>query len=200
MIQERRQRKDSFFDPKTGLMTVKVLPGEHYVSADPVEIIVTVLGSCVSACIRDPETGIGGMNHFMLPGDINTVNAGRAMRFGHFAMEVLINDIVKTGCPRDRLEIKLFGGATVIGSGGGVGMSNVEFVKKYLANEGLHIAAEDLGGEYARRIHYSPSTGKVDRLLLRRTADRAIFREEEKFKGKISEKVDNSGGSIELFD
>ncbi|WND02103.1 hypothetical protein QGN29_11140 [Temperatibacter marinus] len=191
--------KKRYFDPRTGFMMVKVLPGEHYVTADPVEAIVTVLGSCVAACIRDPETGIGGMNHFMLPGDINTSSAGSAMRYGHFAMEVLINEILKTGCPRNRLEIKVFGGASVMGAANQVGHKNAEFVLDYLKNEGLSIAAQDLVGTHARRIQYSPISGKVERLILRRKQDDVVFKDETKFAGKIKDTA-SKAGTVELFD
>ena len=99
-----------YFDAKKNRNVVRVLPGEHYVVKNGKdEMIVTILGSCVAACIRDPLTGIGGMNHFMLP-ESNTGNWGSVsatMRYGNFAMETLINDILKTGCPKSRLEVKL---------------------------------------------------------------------------------------------
>lgn len=190
-----------YFDSKYKHMVVKLLPGEHYVSGEPSEMIVTVLGSCVSACIRDPETGIGGMNHFMLPegepGDWKVSNS--VMRYGNHAMEILINDIMHYGCPRERLEIKLFGGGNVIGTSSGVGHRNADFVEDYLKNEGFIAVASDLRGDHARRIHYFPSTGKVDRLLLRRAADRSVFSKETSYQRNIS-KEEQSGGDIELFD
>lgn len=189
-----------YFDSKYKHMVVKLLPGEHYVSGEPSEMIVTVLGSCVSACIRDPETGIGGMNHFMLPegepGDWKVSNS--VMRYGNHAMEVLINEIMHYGCPRDRLEIKLFGGGNVISTGGNVGHRNAAFVEDYLKNEGFIAVASDLRGDHARRIHYYPATGKVDRLLLRRAADRQVFTKETSYQRNIS--TDQDGGDIELFD
>lgn len=189
-----------YFDSKYKHMVVKILPGEHYVSGEPSEMIVTVLGSCVAACIRDPETGIGGMNHFMLPegkvGDWRVSNS--VMRYGNHAMEVLINEIMRFGCPRERLEIKLFGGGNVIGTGGSVGHRNADFVEEYLRNEGFVAAAKDLRGEHARRIHYYPATGKVDRLLMRRAADRQVFSKESSYQRNISTEQD--GGDIELFD
>lgn len=189
-----------YFDSKYKHMVVKILPGEHYVTGEPSEMIVTVLGSCVAACIRDPETGIGGMNHFMLPegkpGDWRVSNS--VMRYGNHAMEILINDIMKFGCPRERLEIKLFGGGNVIGTGGNVGHRNADFVEEYLRNEGFVATAMDLRGDHARRIHYFPATGKVDRLLMRRAADKQVFSKETKYQHDIS--VDDEGGDIELFD
>lgn len=190
-----------YFDSKFKHMVVKILPGEHYVTGEPSEMIVTVLGSCVAACIRDPETGIGGMNHFMLPegqaGDWRVSNA--VMRYGNHAMEILINEIMRFGCPRERLEIKLFGGGNVIGTGGNVGHRNADFVEEYLKNEGFLATAKDLRGDHARRIHYFPATGKVDRLLMRRAADKQVFSKESKYQRDIS-KEDDDGGDIELFD
>lgn len=203
---DRRQanRNDNkirrYFDSKYKHMVVKLLPGDHYVSGEPSEMIVTVLGSCVAACIRDPDTGIGGMNHFMLPaGDANSWTAlNAAMRYGNHAMEVLINDIMKMGCPRDNLEIKVFGGGNVMGQGG-IGHKNADFVEEYLKNEGFKVAAADLRGVHARRIHYFPATGKVDRLLLRRASDRKVFNSEDNYQKTIAPEKDE-GGDIELFD
>ena len=192
-----------YFDPKFKHMVVKLLPGEHYVSGEPSEMIVTVLGSCVSACVRDPETGIGGMNHFMLlegePGDWRASNA--VMRYGNHAMEILINEILRLGCPRNRLEIKVFGGGNVLGHGGNVGHRNADFVEEYLRNEGLIIAGSDLRGECARRIHFYPASGKVDRLLMRRAADTQVFNKENSYRRGITRKAKASeDGDIELFD
>jgi len=191
-----------YFDSKYKHMVVKLLPGEHYVSGEPSEMIVTVLGSCVAACIRDPETGIGGMNHFMLPegkpGDWKVSNS--VMRYGNHAMEVLINEIMHYGCPRSRLEIKLFGGGNVIGNSGNVGHRNADFVEDYLKTEGFVAKAIDLRGDHARRIHYYPATGKVDRLLLRRAADRQVFTKETSYQRNITRDSDSEGGEIELFD
>ncbi len=190
-----------YFDTKYKHMVVKLLPGDHYVSGEPSEMLVTVLGSCVAACIRDPETGIGGMNHFMLPmGDANSWTArNAAMRYGNHAMEVLINDIMKMGCPRENLEIKVFGGGNVLGQGGNVGHKNADFVEEYLKNEGFKITASDLRGDCARRIHYFPATGKVDRLLMRRASDRKVFTSETNYQKTVKDES-NTGGDIELFD
>ncbi|MFC3050824.1 chemoreceptor glutamine deamidase CheD [Kordiimonas pumila] len=191
-----------YFDTKYKHMVVKLLPGDHYVTGEPSEMLVTVLGSCVAACIRDPETGIGGMNHFMLPeGNASDWRATNAvMRYGNHAMEVLINDIMKLGCPRERMEIKVFGGANVIGGGGDVGHRNASFVEEYLKNEGFRPVAVDLRGDMARRIHYFPETGKVQRLLMRRASDRQVFNQETSYQKKMQPKERDSGGDIELFD
>jgi chemotaxis protein CheD len=126
------------------------------------------------------------------------------MRYGNYAMEILINEVMKGGCPKEELEIKLFGGATLksgtqVGSedNGSIGSRNAEFVLEYLKKEGLKVAATDLGGVTPRRIHFYPSLGKVKRLLLRRQGERSIFSDEGKYKSKIGKPKE---GSVELFD
>ncbi|WP_415235960.1 chemoreceptor glutamine deamidase CheD [Sneathiella sp.] len=190
----------SYYDPKHDKNVVRVLPGDHYVSRDQNEMIVTILGSCVAACIRDPETGIGGMNHFMLP-ESSTGNWGAVsatMRYGNFAMETLINAILKTGCPKERLEIKLFGGGNVTPGIVKVGDNNGQFALNYLKFEGLAPLAHDLGGPHARRIHYFPETGKVDRLLLKRSDDAVYLKEENEYRVRLPGAID-AGGEVDLF-
>ena len=192
-----------YFDARLGVNVVMVLPGRHYVTTKPDEMIVTLLGSCVAACIRDPVAAIGGLNHFLLPESENghwgnTVDA--AMRYGNHAMETLINDIIKFGGQRSRLEFKVFGGAQVIEgvSAQSVGQKNVEFVQGYLRNEGYDIAAEHLGGIAPRRIQYFPMTGKVQMRQLQRSADKDLFEREMTYRGQI--RVDDDAGDAELFD
>ncbi len=190
-----------YFDPMFRAYACKVLPGEHYVTSNPEDMLVTVLGSCVSACVRDPETGFGGMNHFMLPasstGDWGETS-GVAMRYGNHAMETLINTVLVRGCPRWRLEIKLFGGGNVMDGSLLIGERNADFALHYLKNEGLEATAVDLGGKRPRRIHYFPATGKVKRLLLRRSSDGAVIANECKYKATIAGKP--VAGDVELFD
>lgn len=200
---ERRrpmELKRKYFDPKFDATAVRILPGEHYVATDPKEMLVTVLGSCVAACIRDPLTGIGGMNHFMLP-ESATGNWGKdsaALRYGNHAMEVLINDLLKLGANKNELEIKVFGGASVSSGTSTVGDQNCAFIRKFLIVESLACSVFDLGGVAPRRIHYFPETGKVKRLLLRRSGDWSIEQEEKKYRGEISAKAPQ--GDVELFD
>ena len=188
-----------YFDSRAGVTTVKVFPGEHYVTCDPVEMLVTVLGSCVAACVRDPNLGLGGMNHFMLPESEDGIWGGTsaALRYGDHAMETLLNAILSAGCRREDLEIKVFGGANVSRGSVPIGFENAAFVEKYLKNEGLRIEASDLGGNSPRRIHYFPSTGKVRRLLMQRAGDAAVFREEQRLKIQLSET--QMEGDTELF-
>lgn len=158
---EFSSERPKYFDPKFKTTAVRVLPGDFHVTEKD-EMLLTVLGSCVAACIRDPLTGIGGMNHFMLPSskDGQWGKTAAAMRYGNHAMETLINEILKMGCPRERLEIKLFGGGNVSSAKVKIGTQNSKFVLNYLSYEGLPHAAADLGGPYARRIHFSLQPGK----------------------------------------
>lgn len=162
-----------YWDGKHDIYAAKILPGEFYVSLHG-ELITTVLGSCISVCIRDPGTGIGGMNHFMLP-DHNDQHpnswgntpADSDLRYGSIAMERLINVILSTGSNKQLLEIKLFGGGKVININTDVGNKNIKFVKKYLQTEGLRIISEDVGGMWPRKVQYFPSTGRVRVKLLK---------------------------------
>ena len=155
------------------MRTLRVLPGEQRTTADHCESLVTVLGSCIAACVRDPATGFGGMNHFMLPesdtGEWNGVDASG--RFDNFAMEALIDEVVAMGCSREALEIKVFGGADLYRGSILVGTRNVEFVLAYLARQELTPSAQDVGGSAARKIIYTPATGQVMRQLIRPRSD-----------------------------
>jgi chemotaxis protein CheD len=187
------------FDSASASWMVKVFPGEYFVSKNPDEMLVTVLGSCVSACIRDPRVGIGGMNHFMLPHSRSGNWAGdlQSSRFGNFAMEKLINELLKAGCSRDTLEIKVFGGGNVTDTQNAIGTENSRFILRYLEAEGLRCAAEDLGGQLPRRIHYHPTTGKVIRRLLGTSESSAIVREENEYGSHLLARP--TGGEIEFF-
>ncbi|MEM7261199.1 MAG: chemoreceptor glutamine deamidase CheD [Planctomycetota bacterium] len=152
-----------FWDRRRQRFGAKIGPGEFYVTRSD-ELLSTVLGSCVAACVHDCVGGVGGINHFMLPKggpDLGEGLASEANRFGNFAMESLINEVLKSGGRRDRIEVKIFGGARILVSGTDVGRSNVEFVERYLADERLRVTAEDLGGESPRKLIYEPRTGRV---------------------------------------
>jgi chemotaxis protein CheD len=193
-----------YWDRAMDVPAAKILPGEFYVSLRG-EMIVTVLGSCVSACVRDKNLGIGGMNHFMLPvkGDhsrtwgSNPISA--ETRYGNWAMEYLINEILKNGGLRKNLEVKLFGGGKVLANMGDVGLRNIEFVKQYLKDEGLSIVAEDLGDYFPRKVLYFPDTGAVKVKKLRNMHNDTILRRELAYSSEIT-KPDLEEGDIELFD
>lgn len=187
------------YDAANAVWMVKLFPGEYYVTKRIDEVIVTVLGSCVAACIRDPIARVGGMNHFMLPQNQTGAwgNDARSTRFGNFAMEKLINELIKAGAARERMEIKVFGGGNVTETNNAVGTDNAEFVLRYLEAEGLACAAQDLGGVLPRRIHYYPSTGRVVRRLLGTSESTAIRREESDYRSRLREQ--KTSGDIELF-
>src|SRR6266545_34497 len=162
-------------------------------------MLVTILGSCVAACIRDPVTGLGGMNHFMLPQGHSSGwgNDPQSTRYGNFAMEKLINELIKSGCSRVRMEIKVFGGGNVTDSNQAIGTQNAEFVLRYLQAEGLTCAAQDLGGQLPRRIHYFPATGRVVRRILGGSDKAVIAREESAYANRLSKT--RTSGEIQLF-
>ena len=189
-----------FYDAASASWMVKVFPGEFFVTSKSDEVLVTVLGSCVSACIRDHRTGVGGMNHFMLPHSRAGHWAGdlQSTRFGNFAMEKLINELMKAGCSRDSLEIKVFGGGNVTDTNNAIGTENAQFILRYLEAEGLRCVAQDLGGQLPRRIQYSPATGKVARRLLGTGESYAVARDETEYVSRLSSRT--TAGEIKLFD
>lgn len=185
-----------FHDTKEDIEVVKIFSGDWYVTKAN-EMLATILGSCVSACIRDPYAGIGGMNHFLLPGDENTAAVSDATRYGVFAMESLVNGILNGGGRRERLEIKVFGGGNVINHSARIGSKNAAFIRSFLRKEGFTIMSEDLEGDHPRRLHYFPATGKVLMRKLQRREDLVVVEEEARYKKAIAAKPIE--GNIELF-
>ena len=177
--------------------------GGYAVTTEPGQTIATILGSCVSACIRDPVLNIGGLNHFMLPSNDTGDWAGAELplRYGNHAMEVLINDLLRMGCARPSLEVKLFGGASVINSSQNIGGSNAEFAMTYIKNENLKLVSHDLGGDCARKIIFDPATGVVKRKLLEdRGASNTLSKDEDAFRQSIRSTPKPQDDDIELFD
>ncbi len=175
------------WDPQLCMSVARILPGEYYITRHD-ELIFTVLGSCVSACVRDRNLGIGGMNHFMLPldrsGRASAWTADRvssATRYGKVAMERLVSDILELGGKRENLEIKVVGGAKILDLALDVGAHNAQFVRDYLKSEGLAISAEDLGDCFARKILYSPLSGKLRVKRLIATVNRTVFEHEHHY-------------------
>lgn len=190
--------ENRYHDRNLGLDAVKILPGEYFVTGGD-EVLVTVLGSCVSACIRDIDTGLGGMNHFMLPDEGGREVLSASARYGNYAMEVLINHLLKLGARRMRLEAKVFGGGAVMESlsGSKVGIRNAEFVLDYLKTERIPVMAKDLLDAYPRKIYYFPNSGRVLVKRLHRVHnDTLLVRESDYLKRLQSTKVE---GDIELF-
>jgi chemotaxis protein CheD len=192
-----------FKDPATG-WTRRILPGEYYVTGED-ESLSTVLGSCISACIRDPVAAVGGMNHFMLPDEGGgggdrwlDPTLGMATRYGSYAMESLINGLMKRGARRERLEIKLFGGGRILSGMTDVGLRNIEFAHNYLRLDGLRCVAEDLGDVFPRKVAYSPLSGKARVMRLPAVASSAISAREKVYLSRIGDEEGHSG-DVELF-
>jgi chemotaxis protein CheD len=139
---------------------IHVIQGEYYVTDDPEVMLTTVLGSCVAACLRDPEAGIGGMNHFLLP-EPDASATGPAVRFGAHAMELLINDILRRGGKRHRLQAKLFGGGRMFDGLSDVGDANASFAERFLRDEGVPVLGGSLRGQQARRVQFWPVSGRA---------------------------------------
>lgn len=144
-----------------------VVQGEFVVSSDADTALTTILGSCVAACMRDPISGIGGMNHFLLPGAL--AGGSEDLERGVHAMELLINALLRAGARRDRLEAKLFGGARMMKNLSDIGSKNAAFATSFLRQEGIACVGESLGGEQARRVRYWPVTGKAKQMLVGQT-------------------------------
>jgi len=189
------------FDARINAMVATLHPGDYYVATNG-ELIGTVLGSCVSACIRDARLGVGGMNHFMLPVDRsegtgawgNTASA--STRFGNVAMERLINEILKRGGRRADLEVKLVGGGKVLDMLTDVGARNIRFVKEYVRAEGFRVVGEDLGDLHPRKVLYDPASGSAQVKRLARSAANVVMDET-----RYMRDIDRApvGGEIELF-
>jgi chemotaxis protein CheD len=193
-----------FWDPGCDRWSAKILPGEYFVTRSD-EAITTVLGSCISACIRDPAVRIGGMNHFMLPEDNSSGKSswiegpgGLATRYGSYAMESLINELMKLGARRDRMEVKLFGGGKILSSMTDVGKKNIQFAKEFLRMEGFKIAAEDVGDVCPRRVMYFPTTGVVMLKRLRALDVVEIAQRETNYLSTLAAK--KAEDDVELFD
>jgi len=184
-----------FWMPARKMVAVKVVAGDFYVSEQD-EVICTVLGSCVSTCIRDPIAGIGGINHFLLP-DANCDILSSSNRYGVFAMEQLMNAIIKYGGSRDNFEIKVVGGANMMSGPNDVGQRNIDFVKQFFEIEGLPVAAEDLGGNQARRVQYIVKTGQLMVNKLKHNNNESTMALELENQRKLQHQTDND---IELFD
>jgi len=189
-----------YWDKQRQMPAAKILPGEYYVTTHD-ELITTVLGSCVSACIRDRVFGIGGMNHFMLPqlGGVNNDDEiiGAATRYGNYAMEHMINDLLKHGAKRQNLELKLTGGGCIIKGMTNIGKRNIEFVMQYIETEGLLTVVKDLGGDLPRKVVYLPRTGQLLVKKLRNMHNRTILTREENYRENLIKQPVT--GEIDLF-
>ena len=185
----------SYFDAALQTQAIRLLPADYLATDQPVAL-VTLLGSCVAACLYDPLLGLGGMNHFMLPGGDD--NDASSARYGVNAMELLINDLLKRGARRQRLQAKVFGGGNVLSGfhSHPIGTRNADFVLDYLAAEKIPVIARDLGDNQARKVAFFVQTGRslVRRLPATREevvdAERALY-------GRLARAP--AAGSVELF-
>jgi chemotaxis protein CheD len=154
------------FDAQLKRPMIIIQPGEYYVTKED-EIIATVLGSCVSVCLKDEKNGIAGMNHFMLPGDfrMEDVFNSQSARYGMYAMEMILGDLIKMGGDRSNLTAKVFGGGHVLQAvnpgANSVPLANIQFIKAFLSMEGIKVLKSDLGGNHGRKVLYLPRLGKV---------------------------------------
>lgn len=182
-----------YWEPRLSAFVVQVLPGELHVTDEPV-VISTILGSCVSACVRDVRRSVGGINHFMLPNAVRG-DDGASARYGVYALECLVNQVLRGGGMRSDLEVKVFGGGQVIASGSDIGKSNIDLVRAFFAAERIPIVAEDLGHKFARRVRYWPRTGRTQ--VLRIPMGHAVeIVERER---RSADTLAPAPGSIELF-
>jgi chemotaxis protein CheD len=191
-----RRMRDSRFPHEIA----SILPGEFFVSRNPM-IVYTVLGSCISACIRDPVAGVGGMNHFMLPEPKEKARDswGESTRYGAYAMESLINEIVKQGGLKSRLELKLFGAGKIYDGHVDVGARNTEWVLNYVKTEGLSMVGRDLGGVYPRKIYYFTDSGRVLMKRIERVKNKTIFDRELEYEAKIKSVKQQAEEGVTLF-
>lgn len=191
---------NTYYDRDFETNAAKILPGEYYVTARDM-VLVTVLGSCVSACIRDRVSGIGGMNHFMLP-DTNQDQSNPSnvsARYGTYAMELMINQLLKMGARRSNLEAKVFGGGSVL-SGfetANVGGRNAEFVLDYLRTESITLTGQDLLDVYPRKVYFFPNSGRVLVKKLRKMHNETIVEREKAYRSRLG--TADIQGDVELF-
>lgn len=177
-----------------GARRLTIVQGEQHVDADPNLALTTLLGSCIAACLWDPAAGIGGMNHFLLPGDPGGASpVGDAMRYGAFAMELLVNGLLRQGAQRKRLQAKLFGGARMMKGLTDIGHLNADFAERFLRTEGIALVGGSLRGERGRRIEFWPVGGRARQTLLA-TDNRAVIAAEFRLPMPAA-----TSGTVELF-
>ena len=186
-----------YYDREVQAQAAKILPGEYLATTRDL-CLVTLLGSCVAACLRDPLAGVGGMNHFMLPAGDGSV-AGESARYGGYAMEMLVNELLKRGAARSRIEAKLFGGGAVLqGMTTNVGEQNAKFAKEYLAREGIPLLAEDLLGIHPRKVFFFPVSGRALVKQLPHAHDAEVEKLERLYQTKLAQQP-VATGEVELF-
>ena len=192
----RKQGEASFFfyDAHFKNAAVKILPGEYFVDNEDI-LVMTTLGSCIAACLWDRHAMVGGMNHFMLP-----EGSGDSGRYGSFAMELLINELMKRGASKSRMEAKIFGGGAVIAGMNtiNVGERNTNFVIDYLKLERIPIVSKDVMDVYPRKVCFLPHSGKAMVKRLAPTNTEALV-QQDRAAAQKAQPVVATGGSIDLF-
>jgi chemotaxis protein CheD len=184
--------RDRHFD----IDAAKIGPGEYYITQRDM-VIVTVLGSCVSVCLRDPVARVGGMNHFMLPDRDVEGPLSASARYGAYAMEILINQLFALGARRERLEAKVFGAARVLPGMSDIGERNAAFAIKYLKRESIRVLAEDLGSNEPCKIYFFAQTGRVMLKRLKSLRNDTIVKREQDYAKRLDSI--SRGGSADLF-
>ncbi len=188
-----------YFDREFRVEAVKILPGQYHAAREGA--VTTVLGSCVSTCLWDPVERLGGMNHFMLPGDNASPDSpwAASARFGVYAMEVLINEMIHQGADRRRLVAKVFGGARLLQGFDrlDVGARNAEFVLEFLRVEGIRVLARDLLDACPRKVHFFVDSGKVQVKRLSLSPVETVRRREREYLSRLGQKA---AGEVEIFE
>jgi chemotaxis protein CheD len=206
-IVQKHALLNRFFHPQREKLIVKVLPGGVYATGQD-ELIATGLGSCISACMWDEAAGVGGMNHFLLPFDTHAgLNGWQpeqvlsiATRYGSHAMELLLNSLLVQGASRNTLQVKLFGGAQMMGRKSMVGEKNIAFILNYVEQEKLNVVAHDLGGLQPRKILFDPISGKAWLKRIPFSEITILQSQEKKYAEKLDRQYDQDESQVELFE
>lgn len=202
-VEKEAKNVTRYWDKVKNAFCIKIMPGEYYYTSEK-EYISTTLGSCVSACVWDEQHKVGGMNHFMLP--LTDKKEGQvtwgslptdATRYGNYAMEYLINELLKHGGEKEAFQIKLFGGGKVLEGIGDVGERNIQFVMDYVKTENLNLISHDLGDVYPRKVLFDPLTGRAWMKKIQDDNDKTLKAREEQYRKTIS--VDDISGDVDLF-
>jgi chemotaxis protein CheD len=187
---------DVYWREKWGCYGVNIKQGEYCVTDQPV-VITTVLGSCISVCLYEKRSGLGGVNHFMLPKKSDDTDMFRPFRYGAFSMEQMVNQLLKQGVVKERLEAKVIGGAQMMGKLSNIGQLNIDFIMRYLSDEKLQLNAQDLGGDQGRKLAFFPNTGRLFVSKIAQIENTELLARESKVFNKSEQLVVQHG--VELF-
>ena len=188
---------DRYWSTKWNCTAIKISPGEYQVTSEPV-VLTTILGSCIAACIHDPVTHTGGMNHFMLPHQSHTDDQNRPLRYGLFAMETLINEMMKQGSQRNNLVLKICGGGDMMQGKTDIGEQNINFIQDFITRDRLPLEASDLGGSQPRRVAFFPTTGRLFISKLDQQTDNRLLQQERYLQAQAEQQLTTC--DITLFD